>query len=90
MIIRSQKGIAIIVVDNVDTISTDNYGDIRAYNGGTNTSTKIAEYRTKEKAIKVLDMICEHYQYLQECKYAGVGINKPEFIFQMPKDEEVE
>ena len=90
MIIRSQKGMVIVIVDNVDTIVTNSYGDIGVYNGGANTKVGIAEYSTKEKAIKVLDMICEHYQYLQECKYTGVGINKPEFIFQMPKEQEVE
>lgn len=47
-------------------------------------------YSTEEKAIKVLDMICAEYQYAEECKHTGVGSAPPEFVFQMPSDEEVE
>lgn len=55
---------------------------------------KLGEYSSKEKALKVLDMIQEcivenkanflHSQYLE-------ALNKPEkaFIFQMPQDDEV-
>lgn len=38
----------------------------------------LGEYSTKEKAIKIMDMIHD-----QQCL-------KSEFVFQMPKDEEVE
>lgn len=45
----------------------------------------IAEYSTKEKALKVLDMIQEHIKNM----YIGTGtyMGKP---FQMPQDSEVE
>lgn len=89
MIIRSQAGKSIVVISNTDTISTDNYGDIRAYNGSENTSIKIAEYSTKEKALKVLDMICEHYQNCEMCKCGLRQVAETEFVFQMPQDSEV-
>ena len=50
----------------------------------------LGTYSTEEKAIKVLDMICAEYQYAEECKHTGVGSAPPEFVFQMPSDEEVE
>ena len=50
----------------------------------------IGVYSTEEKAIKVLDMICAEYQYAEECKHTGVGSAPPEFVFQMPLDEDVE
>lgn len=50
----------------------------------------LGKYSTEEKAIKVLDMICAEYQYAEECKHTGVGSAPPEFVFQMPSDEEGE
>ena len=49
----------------------------------------LGTYSTKGSAVKVMDMICDSYQYLQECKYTGIGVNQPEFVFQMPQDSEV-
>ena len=51
----------------------------------------IAEYSTEEKAIKVLDMICEKYQEpICENEIEDyVKLTYKNIIFQMPKDEEV-
>lgn len=49
----------------------------------------IGNYSSEEKAIKVLDMIHNAYQYAEETKCLGTGRNKPEFAFQMPHDSEV-
>lgn len=89
MIIRSQNKDKIVILNGVDTIQTNKYGDVYTYNGAGNTRCDIAAYSTTEKAIKVLDMICEQYQYCQECKCGGMGVNKAEFVFQMPQDCEV-
>ena len=62
MLIRSQDKSIVVNMDNVFDIG------IRTINGGTaihigssNNCCNIAEYSTKEKALKVLDMIQEAY-----------------------------
>lgn len=60
------------------------------FNYENDSDLKIGEYSTEEKAIKVLDMIQNSYQYCEERKYTGVGISQPEFVFQMPQDSEVQ
>ena len=56
----------------------------------------LGEYSTKEKAMKVMDMIHDQIM-LGSLKYEDIKSNdntqqwlKSEFVFQMPKDEEVE
>ena len=51
---------------------------------GNETFTILGEYSTKEKALKVLDMI----QGL--ILYTYYGGNEPKKLFQMPQDSEVE
>ena len=46
-------------------------------------------YSTEEKAIKVLDMICENYQECKMCECGRRQIAQVEFVFQMPQDSEV-
>ena len=55
----------------------------------------LGEYSTKEKAMKVMDMIHDQIM-LGSLKYEDVKSNdntqqwlKSEFVFQMPKDEEM-
>ena len=90
MIIRSQDGQSLVNLDNTDAIEIKYTGEseynIMAWN--VDTKCRLAIYKTKKRANNVLDMICDNYQYLQECKYFGkvIGINAPEFVFQMPQD----
>lgn len=56
----------------------------------------LGEYSTKEKALKVMDMIHDQIM-LGSLKYEDIKSNdntqqwlKSEFVFQMPKDEDVE
>lgn len=56
----------------------------------------LGEYSTKEKAMKVMDMVHDQIM-LGSLKYEDIKSNdntqqwlKSEFVFQMPKDEEVE
>lgn len=93
MIIRSQNKKGIVNLSNIDTICIEPNPcgcDVICFNGAEESRSKIGEYSTEEKAIKVLDMICAEYQYAEECKHTGVGSAPPEFVFQMPSDEEVE
>ena len=108
MIIRSQDKKYIItdlnleIVTNTDfkikKISFDN--DCQEISGDEVTKSKIysstglmiGEYSSEEKAIKVLDMICEEYVKYTSLKdvLGGVhGIHILPKYFQMPQDEEV-
>lgn len=49
----------------------------------------MGEYSAEEKAIKVLDMICEEYQKCEDCKSGLRKIADTDFVFQMPQDFEV-
>lgn len=96
MIIVANDKSGFMNLEKVDTVCIEdviyNRKDcfaIRYYCGDAKTKGTLGIYSTKEKAVKVLDMICDQYQYLQECKYTGIGVNQPEFVFQMPKDSEV-
>ena len=54
-------------------------------------SNVIGRYSTKEKAIKVLDMICDAYdRYSRACiNYSKTGWDLYQTVFEMPKDEDV-
>lgn len=74
MLIRSQSKSAIINIDNLSCV------EVRDINGGAvivieafNYSLNIAEYSTKEKALKVLDMIQEAYVENETLKTISAG-----------------
>lgn len=87
MIIRSQDKKCITTDLNLCIYEDDWTHQFEVSN---NIGMDLGLYSTEEKAIKVLDMICAEYQYAEECKHTGVGSAPPEFVFQMPSDEEVE
>lgn len=87
MLIRSQNKKRIININTINTIQIEEDNSIFAKGV---VYYFLGEYSTKEKAIKVLDMIQNSYQYCEECKYIGVGASQPEFVFQMPQEDEVE
>lgn len=77
MLIRSQDKTILVNVDNAFNIAIrDINGATGIYTGSSNGCCIIAEYSTKAKAIKVLDMIQE--------AYANGHID-----YQMPDDSEV-
>ena len=91
MIIRSQDKAFIINFEKVDTVclggtegkSVITFTDAQLVTLGT--------YSTEEKAIKVLDMICDfagdkHYEKVVTTQCGCVG----GIVFNMPSDEEVE
>ena len=56
-----------------------------------NIGMELGLYSTEEKAIKVLDMICEAYCRMEDIKCGAVQAQKHDsFCFDMPSDEEVE
>lgn len=90
MLIRSQDKRMIVNFDNICTVSAlpekDNE-DIYAEDG--TGSLMVGRYSTKEKAMKVLDMIQDAY-----CKFMSVKNDDAwggkESVFYMPADSEVE
>ena len=50
----------------------------------------LGRFLYKENAIKVLNMIKEQFQYIEECKYVGIGCEQPEFVFVIPKEADLE
>ena len=90
MLIRSQNKTAIINVDNAFSIAIqDINGATTIYVGSQGSCCNMAEYSTKAKAMKVLDMIQEAY-----CKFMSVknddAWSGKESVFYMPEDSEVE
>lgn len=91
MLIRNQNKENLFNIDAIDGIGIiDSYSKYIPFAAVNGREYILGEYSTKEKVIKVLDMIQEQYQYIQEFKYIGVGCSQPEFIFKMPQDDEVE
>lgn len=89
MLIRSQDKRMIVNFDNICTVSAfpeKDSEDIYVEDG--TGSLMVGRYSTKEKAMKVLDMIQEAY-----CKFMSVknddAWNGKESVFYMPEDSEV-
>ena len=75
MLIRSQDKTAIINVDNAfNTAVRDINGTIVIQIGNSSSCCIIAEYSTKEKAIKVLDMIQKAYAKYQTIHTSAMGL----------------
>lgn len=96
MIIRSQNKKGIVNLNNIDTICIEpnHCGcDVLCFNGAEESRSKIGEYSTEEKAIKVLDMICKEYKRTtdldHECKSSILFCVPRSNVFQMPQDSEV-
>lgn len=75
MLIRSQDKTAIIKVDNAFNIAVrDINGTIVIHIGNSSSCCIIAEYSTKAKAMKVLDMIQEVYSDFEASKIISTGL----------------
>lgn len=90
MLIRSQDKRMIVNFDNICTVSAfpeKDSEDVYVEDG--TGSLMVGRYSTKEKAMKVLDMIQEAY-----CKFMSVknddAWSGKESVFYMPEDSEVE
>lgn len=90
MLIRSQDKRMIVNFDNICTVSAFSEKDSEdIYVEDGTGSLMVGKYSTKEKAMKVLDMIQEAY-----CKFMSVknddAWDGKESAFYMPEDSEVE
>ena len=95
MLIRSQDKMILVPIgdDGIQVISTSGYHCV-----DTETPTHsytLGAYSTKEKALKVLDMIQEHSDITDWNKVLLVGkpsgtMTMPPMTFEMPQDSEVE
>lgn len=75
MLIRSQDKTAVVNVDNVFDIGTRDINGATAICIGSSSSFRnIAEYSTKAKALKVLDMIQEAYMEYKSGEIVGNGL----------------
>ena len=90
MLIRSQNKAAIVNLDNVFNIATirNINGAVAIYIGSQGSCCNMAEYSTKAKAMKVLDMIQEAYCEFMAVRNDDMWCGK-ESVFQMPEDSEV-
>ena len=90
MLIRSQDKTIIVNIDNVFSIAIrDINGAASIYVGSQGSCCIIAEYSTREKAMKVMDMIQEAYERYEYEKVFKTGLTLFE-TFQIPEDSEVE
>lgn len=90
MLIRSQDKTIIVNIDNAFSIAIqDINGATTIYVGSQGACCIIAEYSTKAKAMKVLDMIQEAYEEYETERIYKEGVFKIR-TFQMPEDSEVE
>ena len=90
MLIRSQDKRMIVNFDNICTISAfpeKDSEDIYVEDGA--GSLMVGRYSTKEKSMKVLDMIQEAYCDFMAVRNDNMWCGK-ESAFQMPEDSEVE
>ena len=87
MLIRSQDKKTIANLDNIAEMISDY--DIRAFYGW--ECIILGVYTTKEKAIKVLDMIQKKYLETTEICQGDYSVRyiQRAVVFQMPQDNEV-
>lgn len=89
MLIRSQDKRMIVNFENICTVSAfpeKDSEDIYVEDG--TDSLMVGRYSTKEKAMKVLDMIQEAYCEFMAIRNGDMWCGK-ESVFQMPEDSEV-
>lgn len=87
MLIRSQNKLTLTNDFNlyIESVTIGTKDTLRVYNKTVGT---IGYYSSYEKAIKVLDIICQEYEYNEKHK-RGENYITPKYIFQMPQDSEV-
>lgn len=91
MLIRSQDKTAVVNVDNVFDIGTRDINGATAICIGSSTSFRnIAEYSTKAKALKVLDMIQEAYADFEATKCISTGLLAIPYSKRFVCDEELD
>lgn len=88
MLIRSQDKRILINMNNVSSIEVGD-NELRIFADDGETIYDLGSYSTKEKAMKVLDMIQKRYEEYETERIYKEGVFKIG-TFQMPEDSEVE
>ena len=88
MLIRSQNKRILINMNNVSSIEVGD-NELRIFADDGETIYDLGSYSTREKAMKVLDMIQEAYERYEYEKVFKTGLTLFE-TFQMIEDSEVE
>ena len=89
MLIRNQKKNLLLLIENSIVIDIDSENSVCME--FPNETYVIGKYSSKEKAMKVLDMIEREYVYCERCRTRGEEANCiPAYAFQMPQDNEVQ
>ena len=107
--IRSQNKENLVEVNNfsiAEITETDAYGDVLEIVGYTidcdiqDETYELGEYSTKEKALKVMDLIQDRIVKIKTVKLlenkipneiiSVIGNKIDEYVFQMPQDDEVQ
>lgn len=81
MLIRTQNKKSIVNLNTATSIDVDSDGSIYVECGTPDMYTKLGTYSTEKKAIKILDMIQNAYEYIMT--------EKQSYTFEMPQDSEV-
>lgn len=90
MLIRSQDKTIIVNIDNAFSIAIrDINGAASIYVGSQGGCCIIAEYSTKAKAMKVLDMIQEAYMDFEAAKITSTGMSAAAFTGSYDTPESV-
>lgn len=90
MLIRSQDKTIIVNIDNAFSIAIqDINGATTIYVGSQGSCCIIAEYSTREKAMKVLDMIQESYTDFESAKITSTGLAAAAFIGRYDTPENI-
>lgn len=89
MLIRSQNKLTLTNDFNlyIESVTIGTKDTLRVYIKNKTVGT-IGYYSSYEKATKVLDIICQEYEYNEKHK-RGENYIAPKYIFQMPQDSEV-
>ena len=105
MRVISQDGTIDVPYDNSSlTMPSGKYKDVEVayiycYNSSSPNGTKLAEYSTKARAIKAMEMLREAYESRMELDGGYDSVHKcyvqPNFwvlpkVFQFPQDDEIE
>ena len=91
MLVRTQNKMCVCNLKNMEGISIGNTGDKKKFFLTMRFSSEradncaLGEYQTEERAIEVLDEICENYQYIKVGETVGVGMSELQYVFQMPE-----
>ena len=87
MLIRSQDKTIIVNIDNAFSIAIrDINGAASIYVGSQGGCCIIAEYSTKAKAMKVLDMIQEAYMDFESAKITSTGLATAAYAISLNYD----